>query len=560
MNAKRHPRFDIETLRGLAGAKAFARGEGYARSGQVDILSLEPDRVLAQVAGTEDYRTVLNGAGTRISGECSCPAFADWGFCKHMVAVALMANAAGENGAPEGAGALGRIREHLRAKGVDALVEMILEMAERDAALFRRLDLAAMTVHADEKTLTARLRKVIDGAIRTAGYIEYYEAAGWAADVESALNAVADLAQGRHAGIAIGLIERAMARLEEAMADIDDSDGHCGALLHHARDIHLDACRATRPDPVALARRLFEREMADDYDVFSGAAAIYADVLGEDGLAEYRRLATEAWDKLPPRIGSDRVEHEFSGDYFRLARILDFFAERDGDVEARIAIHAKDLSSPLRYLQLAELCLREGRPDEALRRAEEGLWVLEDERMDERLVFCAVDLLVKAGRTEDAEAHLWRAFTQAPSLELYRRLRTLQGDSARERAIVLLRARMAKERPALRHSPADLLVHVLMAEKMFDAAWATVREYKASRAVKEALAKVSEATHPGEAVAVYAGRVEELAKAGGNPAYEEAAGLIAHMAALRGAAEQAAYVVDLKERFRRKRNFKKLLG
>lgn len=186
--------------------------------------------------------------------------------------------------------------------------------------------------------------------------------------------------------------------------------------------------------------------------------------------------------------------------------------------------------------------------------------MLEDERMDERLVFCAVDLLVKAGRTEDAEAHLWRAFTQAPSLELYRRLRTLQGDSARERAIVLLRARMAKERPALRHSPADLLVHVLMAEKMFDAAWATVREYKASRAVKEALAKVSEATHPGEAVAVYAGRVEELAKAGGNPAYEEAAGLIARMAALRGAAEQAAYVVDLKERFRRKRNFKKLLG
>ncbi len=193
---------------------------------------------------------------------------------------------------------------------------MILEMAERDAVLFRRLDLAAMTVHADEKTLTARLRKVIDGAIRTAGYIEYREAAGWAADVKSALNTVADLAQGRHAGIAIGLIERAMARLEKAIAGIDDSDGHCGALLHHARDIHLDACRATTPDPVALARRLFEREMADDYDVFSGAAAIYADVLGEDGLAEYRRLATEAWDKLPPRIGHGRGEHEFSGDNF----------------------------------------------------------------------------------------------------------------------------------------------------------------------------------------------------------------------------------------------------
>ena len=52
--------------------------------------------------------------------------------------------------------------------------------------------------------------------------------------------------------------------------------------------------------------------------------------------------------------------------------ILDFFAERDGDVEARIALRMRDLSSPWDYLQLAEFCLSQGRQDEALRRAEEG--------------------------------------------------------------------------------------------------------------------------------------------------------------------------------------------
>jgi uncharacterized Zn finger protein len=36
---------------------------------------------VAQVAGTEDYRTELTGHGEDIDGECSCRAFEDWGFC-----------------------------------------------------------------------------------------------------------------------------------------------------------------------------------------------------------------------------------------------------------------------------------------------------------------------------------------------------------------------------------------------------------------------------------------------------------------------------------------------
>jgi uncharacterized Zn finger protein len=48
------PRFDPGELAALAGDRAFARGEAYHRDGQVTILSLTADRVLAQVAGTED--------------------------------------------------------------------------------------------------------------------------------------------------------------------------------------------------------------------------------------------------------------------------------------------------------------------------------------------------------------------------------------------------------------------------------------------------------------------------------------------------------------------------
>ncbi len=240
--------------------------------------------------------------------------------------------------------------------------------------------------------------------------------------------------------------------------------------------------------------------------------------------------------------------------------ILDFFAERDGDTDARIALRAKDLSSPWRYLQLAEFCRDQGRHAEALRRAEEGLWVFEDGRPDERLVLITADLLAAAGREDDAEAQLWRAFRKASSLGLYERLRKVGGRPAHQRAVDFLESRLGKEKPTRWEFPADLLIRILMQENRFDAAWTAVSKSGASMGLKETLARASERSHPVEALAVYAERVDQLANAGGNPAYAEAAALIARMGALRGVAEQAAFLVAFKARFRLKRNLIKLLG
>jgi tetratricopeptide (TPR) repeat protein len=557
MAAKVRARFHLDTVRELAGGKAFSRGQEYYRNGSVELLSVTPKRVVAQVAGTEDYRTVLTGRGTEIGGECSCPAFEDWGFCKHMVATALAANAAGDGAEAEAVGAQSRMRKWLESKSVDGLVDMILELAERDLDLFRKLDIESAVGATDDKTVEARLRKAIDSATRAATYVDNRHAAGWRVGVEAALDALADIASGPRAAIALRLVEHAIDRIESAFEAIDDSDGHLGELLNHARDIHLTATRATRPESIALARYLFKKETENDFDTFVGAVADYADVLGERGLAEYRRLAVTAWNKLPARSGRGSAVAEDFGRVHELMGVLDFFAERDGDIDARVALRARDLSSPWAYLQLAEFCLSQGRHEEALRRAEEGLWVFEDNRPDERLLLFTVKLLVKARRKADAEAHLWRVFEKQPSLEVYKQIRRLGGESETKRALAQLEARMLTRQRSAWSDRADLLIKILMHEKQFDTAWSAVKKFGASVYMQQELARASDQRHPIEALEVYAAQVEQLANGG---TYDEAAKVIARMEKIRSTTEQAAYIADLKVRHGRKRNFMKLLG
>lgn len=546
-------RFDLDALKAFVGDKAFARGEAYWRDGLVTIIDMNAARVRAQVSGTENYRTTVTGRGADIGGDCSCPAFSDFGPCKHIAATALAAN----DGAAKGAGgALARIRAHLVTKDVAALVDILVDLADRDPAIFQRLDLSAAASTGDEAMLETRLKKVIDSATRTGRFIDYRAAGGWAAEVDRALDALDAIARGRTAPTAMRLAFHAVARIEKAIGHMDDSDGHCTTLMARAADIHLGACRDAKPDGVELARTLFARETEEEYDVFSGAAATYADILGKAGLAEYRRLAGAGFRKLPPRGRKKGYDDQRS----RLSRMMDYFAERDGDLEARIAIREADQSSPWDVLKLAEFCLEHGREEEALRRAEEGLWLFEDDRPDERLYLFVARLLGKKARKEEAVAHLMRAFDTAPSLTLHESLKSVGGAKASEAAIVKLRSMIAASRPTARDTRSDLLIEILITEKQYEDAWVVLRERGAGAGLALKLAEKSEKTHKTEGIAVYRRHIESLVRMGGNRSYDEAATYIARLANLQTAAAHAAYLDDLRARHKAKRNFIKLLG
>ena len=565
------PRFDAATLRDVAGEKVFARGTAYYEDGQVEIVTFNMSRIVAKVIGSEVYQCELVGADKKFSGACSCRAFSDWGFCKHLVATALAANDIGPEALEQAANRVAKIREHLRGKGIEGLVDMVVGLAERDSSLLKELELSADLAVADDATLLAKFKKAITEATRTHGYVEYSETRSWVQGIRIVLDRIADLIENGRAALVLRLLDHFFARMDQALNDIDDSDGGGGDIYAQAREIHLAACRQAKPDPVAPARALFAREVNSDWEFFHGASEAYGDVLGDVGLAEYRRLASEAWQKIKSVRASGRhVEDDQVGARYALGAILESFAEREGDVDGIIAIRAKDLSTAYDYLGIAQVCLDHAREVEALKWVEEGLWQFED-NPDERLIFFASDLYQRIGRKDDAEQLLWRAFERRPNIVLYERLKAAAGsdrravEAVRDRALGWLRAQLGKPsaRSDMRWSlPAELFVGLAMAEGLLADAWMVANAHGCSEVLLDRLAEASEGSHPAEVLKIYTQRVERMLVLGGQSNYANAYDRIERMRRLReGLGEtmqHVAYLNDLRSRHKAKRNFMKL--
>jgi uncharacterized Zn finger protein len=122
----------------MAGEKVYARGEAYAANGHICLLSAGADGILAIAHGTLDYTVWIGGHGQAIEGRCTCPAYEDFGFCKHLVATALVANDAWADGdRPDDAIAL--IAKRVAMLEKTQLARLVVELAKSDWRVLRSL-------------------------------------------------------------------------------------------------------------------------------------------------------------------------------------------------------------------------------------------------------------------------------------------------------------------------------------------------------------------------------------------------------------------------------------
>lgn len=370
-------------VRALADTGVLARGAAYASQGRVERLAGSTERVAATVRGSMPYAVELRADGDELAWSCSCPAGEDGTFCKHCAAVALTLD-------PEGPDALfdpdededdvgadpdgDRLVEYVERLDHERLVALVVEQAGGDWRLRERL-LAEAAVESGGGVELAGWQRRLETAFDPGGFVAYAEAAAWAREVAEALDGLEDLLDAGQSKAVVELAEQAHRLAEDSLGSVDDPDGWLRDIAGRIGELHLRACEAARPDPVALAGRLVALELGGELEAFHRAAARYAPVLGTAGLAEYRRLLAPRFDALP--TGRGPLDGGFT-ERFRVREAMVGVALGAGDVDELVAVKARHLATPDDYREVASALADAGRIPEAIEWAEHGLAAFPD--------------------------------------------------------------------------------------------------------------------------------------------------------------------------------------
>lgn len=572
----------LAEVRTLADTGSFQRGMAYFHDGVVSRLEAHENAVRASVRGTHRYRvelTVARDGG--LAYACNCPVGDEGAFCKHAVAVALawLENSGAEVFHAEDTAVekprkkrktyAEIIREYVVTLDKGALQELLLEAAELDRTVRDKLLFAARTAQSD----LPGMRTAVQQVTRISRPLGWNEADGYGRGLMSLADTLRERLTGPHAADVVELTELAIAGAEDSLEQIDDSLGGVMPGIVELASVHLDACHQTRPEPVKLAERLFRLQTAGKWDTFGNVLPAYAEPLGKSGLSRYRALVSKAWEALAT-LGPGKDSRSFETRRLYIENAMESLAEHDGDVDALIRIHAKDLSSPYRFLQIAELCVNHGRPDEGIAWAERGLRESFG-HVDPRLLDFCIEAHLRRGDFEQAATFGWRRFELRPTADTFAALMKVAtaagNDELRERALKHLWTLIKKEESS-KSSGLDVwqtptrseLVRIFLTEEKNDAAWDVFGGGRVSTQLWPWMAAVRAATHPHEAISLYHRLLEVAVNNGsGKARYGEAFDVVRTIGSLRKKlgerAEFARELEEIREIYRSKRNFMKLL-
>jgi tetratricopeptide (TPR) repeat protein len=439
------------------------------------------------------------------------------------------------------------------------IIDILLGWARSDVALQERL-LQYAARRTSPETAVAAAKQAFSDAVTIRGFLHYQHAHDWARAVDAAIDNIEQLLRDGHATAAIDLCEWALGRLERAVERMDDSDGHFRPLQQRLEAVHLEACGQAKPDPVALAKRLYDHELKSEWDMFDEAALRYAEVLGEQGLAAYREFAEGAWAQVPQRGPDD----PFDIGHRRIARMMEALAKTTGDVEQFVDVLRRDLSGAHSYYRIAEAYKEAGRYDQALMWGKRGLELFPVGR-DDGLRELVADEYHRRGEHDAAMELAWNAFDRSPNIRTYIVLerhaqRAGNWPVWRDRALTEIRLRLHDGS----QSDRSLLVEICMHDGDVEAAWAEAQRGVCSGYLLLQMAELREANHPGDSGPIFLAHAEELLERVRDSRYETAVTMLARAATAMGRAGLGpAFVHRLDElcrRYRAKRNFIRLVA
>jgi uncharacterized Zn finger protein len=365
--------------------------------------------------------------GDSIGYDCDCPVGLRGDFCKHCVATALAwlekRTPAGKTGKGKGKKKADKgltmqdVRAWLLLQKKESLVDMLVEAADYDSQLSGSLMLKAAAARGVN---LVTYKKVLDQAIGIDGFIDYHEMYEYWRGADLAIDGIEELLNTGRAAAVVELSEYALRCLEGAMNNAMD-DGEMGMLQHRLEGMHLEACRKAKPDPEALAERLFDWELTGEWGTFWDAGNTHARVLGKNGMRRYRELAEAEWGNVKPLQSGENTPDKY-GKRSRITHIMESLACQSGDIEALVAVKSRDLSSSYDFFKIAEVYQKAREGNKALEWAEKGIQIF-GKKAGSRLQDLLAELYHRRKRHDEAMSLIWLQFEKRPCLVAYQHLK-----------------------------------------------------------------------------------------------------------------------------------------
>lgn len=459
--------------------------------------------------------------------------------------------------------ALQQVRRYLERLPQAALVDWLMEVAERDAGVKQRLYVLSAPgskTNSIVQSLRAQLERVTD---LQSSYRGWRGEGAFIDKIDQTVDALEGLLTPDHAHALVELTQYALECVDELLEQMEDADGEVDAVVNRLCDLHYSACELAQPEPQTLAQNLFHLATTLEFCDRSFDPEQYKDLLGAAGLEFYRELAQDAFDELPPNGDG------YSTKRYTITRIVEDLAKARGDVDGLIAIKAKNLSNCGTFFQIAQILTDHQRDAEALAWAERGLAAF-PQRTDTELRDFLVGVYLKSGRNVEAVLLTWVQFEEVPGLHAYKKLHAIAQPlgvwpAQRAKALEHLKRTIADgaKRWGFARPHNERLVEIALWEGDANTAWDVLQQGQCDSRWHIAVAGALEATRPDDALSIYRRLIPHLIEQTNNAAYEHAVVLIRRVQVVMARQDSDAlfrvYADELRLAFKRKINFIKLM-
>ena len=546
--AQRELSLTLAALRGAADPGRFERGREYVD--HVRSMTVRGMRATAIVDLTEAYEVSLDWSAPTLNGTCTCPDFAEGGFCKHLVAFGLaLLGRARVVAMPDEPPAA--VDEYLDNLGREELIELVGRLAECDPRATDLLRAEAVAAGHRDAVDADALARDVTATLSGPRFVDYRASYGVAREAEDLLDRLERLLDAGAADAVAKALLRATTRLRQILLHADDSSGVIGSAGQRAVELYARACREGNPNPLSLAKWLvkFRRDSPGWPAV---ELSMFIDAFDERALAEYRR-AVDRWSVDTAGVdGFSRYEVR--------AALLEL-ADHDGDIDRAIELLSSG-SEHTAYGSIIHRLLAAGRRLEAVDWLDRAVvagrisaiaygsrndyFVSPDQ---------AVDLYVSAGRSDDALAVLQAAFVARVGPESWHALLEFADAHGRGEAMRRWAVKRAEEQAGQAHGSGADLISIYLADGLLDEAWSTAERFDAGSAWK-ALADASARSRPREAAELYRTQIDAKLLHANTRVYAAVARMLVAMRSLSESAGDLnrfeEYLADVRSRYARR--------